>query len=375
MLAMTEQRVNRPRPSGTPAAEREPAMDVAARVAGSVGHELNNMLAILIGNLDMLSDRLADRPEDLELVAAGLRTVERGATLSRRLLAFAGRMPLRPRTVDLSIWLAAYVATIGERTSPSIAIGRSSLPSLPLVQVDPDGLRMALDELVANAVQAMPDGGRIDLALTTVSASETGQLRVAVSVTDTGVGMAESVRARAFEPFVSAQAGERRAAGMGLAQVHGFARASGGEVVIDSVQGRGTRVEIRLPIAVEAAEATDDAPVVLVVEDDERLRRVSLRQLHELGYRTIEADTAARGLEIMRSAQRIDLLFTDIMMPGGIDGWSLAREGERLRPGLKTLFTSGYAQETELDRRLIAKPFLKRELAHAVRQALSADEL
>ena len=370
---MTKLLDNRLGPAADVLAADDPAMDAAARVAGSVGHELNNMLAILIGNLDLLSDRLADRPDDLELVAAGLRTVERGANLSRRLLAFAGRLPLRVRPVDIGAWLASFVAVLGDQVGPSIRIGRPAMPRLPLALVDPDALGAALDELVANAVQAMPGGGRLDFALTLVPADRTGAPRIAVAVADTGVGMSEAIRARAFEPFVSAQSGERRANGMGLAQVHGFARASGGEVVIDSVPGRGTCVEIRLPAAADTDDV-DVSPVVLVVEDDERLRRVSLRQLRELGYRTIEAETAARGLEIMRTSQPIDLLFTDIVMPGGLDGWSLALEGERLRPGLKTLFTSGYAQETEHDRRLITKPFLKRELARAVRQALGADD-
>jgi PAS domain S-box-containing protein len=374
-------------------------MEAVGQLTGGLAHDFNNLLGVIIGNLDLLRDQLGTEPETADIIDQALEAALRGADLNRQLLAFARRQPLQPQRIDINALVARAAKLLARTLGETIEVRLSLAVDIGTGLADPTQLETALTNLAVNARDAMPQGGRLTIAThnvvldadyAAVNQEVQGGDYVALEITDSGTGMAPEVLARAFEPFFTTkEAG--KGTGLGLSMVFGFAKQSGGHVKIYSEVGHGTTVRLYLPRAAdETADNTTDtsgkaAPLprgretVLVVEDNEKLRRVLLRQLAELGYAVIEAEDAREALALLRTGRPVDLLLTDIAMPGGMNGWELAREAARLRPGIKALYTSGFPNaafgtgsalpEGAL---LLGKPYRTEELARLLREAVAA---
>ena len=370
-------------------------MEAMGHLTGGLAHDFNNLLGVIIGNLDLLQDHVANDPEMAEIVRDALDGASRGAELVRRLLAFARRQPLQPKAVDINTQSVEIIAllrrTLGESISVELVQGKDLWPAL----IDPVELEHSILNLAINARDAMPSGGRLVIEtsnahLDEIYAAQNAEVApgdyVAISITDNGVGMSPAIAERAFEPFFTTKE-VGQGTGLGLSMVYGFIRQSRGHVKIYSEPGHGTTVRLyvprlKAPSAVEAKPASPGhAPhpvgeeTILLVEDNNDVRRTIARQLGELGYHVREAKDGQEALQMLDAD--IHLLFTDVVMPGGMLGYELAQRAILRRPGLKILFTSGYAHlslrgSSDLinDANFLSKPFRKRELAIKVRSLL-----
>jgi CheY-like chemotaxis protein len=313
------------------------------------------------------------------------------ADLTRRLLAFARRQPLQPTSVDLTGLIADTTGLLRRTLGETVEIDTVAPSDLWPIRVDRSQLEASILNLALNARDAMPNGGRLTIitANTTIrerlrSAPDLGLGDyVRIDVVDTGSGMPPEVLAHAFEPFFTTKSGSG-GTGLGLATVYGFVRQSGGHVEIESAPGRGTSVSFYLPRSPEAKivgtrsvrSRPGDGETILIVEDDQRLRSRGRATLEELGYRTIDVANAADALEVLQSTPGIALLLTDIVMPGGMDGVQLAGRAKAMRPDLKVLLTSGYAEYPDASVTVVSptgilrKPYRRNELATRVRAAL-----
>jgi len=336
-------------------------MEAVGQLTGGVAHDFNNLLTVISGNLEMLERRL-NTADELEILKEAQEATQLGATLANRLLAFGRRQPLRPKPTDVNALVAGLTDLLRRSLGATIEVETRLAGNLPQIMTDPGQIENALLNLAVNARDAMPNGGLlvIESARAVMDADYTAAFPdvvpgsyVTLSVTDTGTGMTPEVRQRAFEPFYTTK-GPGAGSGLGLSMVYGFVKQSGGHIQLYSEIGHGTTVRLYLP-ALEgegAAEVRSRAPaakaakgeMVLVVEDDSRVRRVSVRRLKELGYRVIEADSGPAALKILDEQPAPDILFTDVVMAGGMTGIDLAREARRRLPRLKVLFTSGYAE-------------------------------
>jgi PAS domain S-box-containing protein len=371
-------------------------MEAIGQLTGGLSHDFNNLLAIIIGNLDLLRDQVGSDPDAMEAVDEALGASLRGADLNRRLLAFARRQPLQPKNVDLNE-LAAGLTKLLERTlGEHIEIKLSLAGGLWPLVVDPAQLESALTNLVVNARDAMPRGGRLTIGTRNISIDRDyadihsevvpGDY-VVLEVSDTGTGMPPDVVARVFEPFFTTK-DKDKGTGLGLSMVFGFVKQSGGHVQVYSEVGIGTTLRLYLSRAASVgAEAKPAAAValprghetVLAVEDNPGLRRILIKQLEDLGYQVLEAENAQSAMEILKREPRIDLLFTDIVLPGGVNGSELARMAEAMRSDLKVLFTSGFPEAAfgpsgalPAGAMLLGKPYRKDELAQRLRESLAA---
>jgi signal transduction histidine kinase len=370
-------------------------MESLGDLASGLAHDFNNVLTVVVGNLDTLIAELKGNARAERIGNTALEAALRGAELTRQLLLFSRKQPLAPRVLDLNETIASMAqmltASLGEKVKLEVDCDDDLWP----VTVDPAQLQVAITNLSKNAGEAMPQGGKLRIETHNVSidariaASNIGMTPgdyCLLSISDTGEGIAPEVMPRVFEPLFSTKNGERNA-GLGLSVVFGFVRQSGGHIRIESEASKGTSVRIYLPRAkVEAARTTQRSAkaarlpsgdeTILVVEDDEGVRRTVVQQLRQLGYRVLEADRAASALSILDRNEAIDLLFTDIIMPGGMSGRDLGHKAALLRPSLKVLYTSGYMRGLRDDHRLeptdvfIGKPFRLHELAQKVREAL-----
>jgi len=323
---------------------------------------------------------------------------DRAATLTQRLLAFSRRQPLAPKPTDANALLAGMSELLHRTLAERVEVETRLAAGLGRIEVDPHQLESAILNLAVNARDAMPDGGRI-LIETGAARFDDGEkgadgepippgAYIVLSVSDTGTGMNADTLRRAVEPFFTTKE-VGKGTGLGLSMVYGFVRQSGGQLRIDSEEGEGTRVHIYLPrlgaerledeqaeVAVAPRGGGDE--VVLVCEDDDDVRAYTVGLLGELGYRVVEAESGAAALKQLEDPDaRIDMLFTDVVLPGAMNGADLAREARALRPGLKLLYTTGYARdaivhEGRLDPgvELIAKPFAFADLATRVRALL-----
>ena len=370
-------------------------MEAMGQLTGGVAHDFNNLLTVILGNAEHIAEKLAAHAE-LRSFAEGIVTAaERGAELTRSLLSFSRKQPLMPKDIDIGRQVLGMEQllrrTLGEHIECEFLPDRE----LWLASVDPGQLASALLNLVLNARDAMPDGGRLTVAVRNASldkayAEQNADARpgdyVMVAVTDTGCGMPPEVAARAFEPFFTTK-DIGKGTGLGLSMVYGFAQQSGGSMKIDSKPGHGTAITLFFPRA-GAPDATGSRPVnpitmpagsetILLVEDDDMVRAYMESELRALGYRVIVTSNGPAALEVLRGSGQIDLLFTDVVMPGGLFGPQLAEQASRLRPGLKVLFTSGYSEHpfTSADRpdaRILSKPFRRHDLALMLRSVLNA---
>ena len=374
-------------------------METIGQLTGGIAHDFNNMLAIVIGSLDLAKRRLAkDKRRAEQSIDNALQGAERAAQLTARLLAFSRQQPLAPTAVDANKLVGGMAELLRRTIGESVRFEAVLAGGLWTAFADASQLENALVNLCVNARDAMPDGGHvtIETANTHLDEGYAGQHAevapgqyVMLSVTDTGTGMPLDVIERAFDPFYTTK-GVGKGTGLGLSQVYGFVKQSGGHVKIYSEPGIGTTIKIYLPrhfgVAV-AASATDPAAelprarpgeVVLVVEDEERVRYLSVDALRELGYVVLQAEDGAAALKLLADRPRIDLLFTDIVMPG-MDGRRLADAAHKILPELKVLYTTGYTRNAivhngvlDHDVHFLAKPFAIAQLAAKVRQAIDA---
>jgi two-component system CheB/CheR fusion protein len=370
-------------------------MEAIGQLTGGIAHDFNNLLTAICGNLDVLSLRIGDDRAKQRLIDAAQQAAERGAQLTGQLLAFARQQTLRPEAANLVMLIHDFRILIDRAAGATIEVkvrnGRQIWPVL----VDSAQFQSAILNLVMNARDAMPGGGRlvidarnvvIDQQMAASIADLTPGEYVMVAVGETGGGMTPHVIARAFEPFFTTKE-PGRGTGLGLSQVYGFARQSGGTVTIESALGRGTTVRLYLPHAhdvvaaarppTEFAEADTEREVVLVVEDDPNVLDTVVANLASLGYRTVVARSGHEALEILRSSEPIDLLFTDVVLPGGLNGVQIAREAVRIRSGLRVLLTTGRIglsepMPTVIDDRLpmLRKPYRRPDLAKKLNEVL-----
>jgi PAS domain S-box-containing protein len=367
-------------------------MEALGQLTGGVAHDFNNLLAVILGHTELLQERLGADDKSTQAV---LRAATRGAELTHRLLAFSRQQPLHPKAVDLDGLIEGMADMLRRTLGETIEIKPASAAGLWKVRADPGQVENALLNLAINARDAMPGGGRLVIEAANASLGDDhdgGRVDVppgdyvTVAVTDTGTGMPPEVMERVFEPFFTSKAvGE--GSGLGLSMVYGFVRQSGGQVTIESELGRGTTVRLYLPRAKEeiaaAAEATRRGQpkargeTILVVEDDPEVRALAARQLDGLGYRVLEAEDGLTARAVMDRADRIDLLLSDVVLPGGMSGAEVLEQVRDRDPDVKVLFMSGYSGDAARPRAslddgapLLDKPFRRDVLARKVRQIL-----
>jgi signal transduction histidine kinase/CheY-like chemotaxis protein len=370
-------------------------MEAVGQLTGGIAHDFNNMLTVILGNAEFLVDDLADRPESRELAQSMVMAAERGADLTRSLLAFARRQPLAPQAVDANRLVLSMEGllrrTLGEHIEYRITLSPGLWPAM----VDPAQIESAVLNLALNARDAMPYGGALTIETSCTHLDEAYVGRhlevqpgdyVMIAVSDSGTGMSPEVLAQVFEPFFTTKE-VGKGTGLGLSMVYGFVRQTGGHVKLYSELGEGTTVKLYLPradAAPAAAEPARPAPtmgageVVLAVEDNDLVRSHVTGELKTLGYTVISAASGAEALHVVHDRERrIDLLFTDVVMPGGLSGPDLARLALEVRPGLKVLYTSGYTENSVVHNgrldpgvQLLTKPYRRQELARKLREAL-----
>ncbi|MDE2062746.1 MAG: PAS domain S-box protein, partial [Bradyrhizobium sp.] len=372
-------------------------MDAIGQLTGGVAHDFNNILTVITGTIGILADAVAEDPQLSAIAKMIDDAAERGASLTKHLLAFARKQPLQPREIDVNALVIETIKllrpTLGEHVQINPQLSANAWSAL----VDPNQLTTAILNLSLNARDAMPSGGKLVIETGNVHLDEgyaamnrdvvVGNY-VMVAVSDTGTGISPDNLDRVFDPFFTTKE-VGKGTGLGLSMVFGFIKQSNGHIKIYSEVGHGTTVKIYLPRAtglsdtpVESLASTSVAggnETILVVEDDNLVRRYVVTQIQSLGYRTLEASRASEALKIIDGPDQIDLLFTDVIMPGSMNGRQLVDAALARRPGLKTLFTSGYTENAivhhgRLDTGvlLLAKPYRKSDLARMVRLALDS---
>ncbi len=371
-------------------------MEAVGQLTGGLAHDFNNLLASITGGLELLARRIqkgqtANLERYVDIAQAAAR---RAATLTHRMLAFSRRQTLTPAPTDINVLVAGMAELIRRTMGPAIALDILAEPQPWTAVADANQLENALLNLCINARDAMPDGGRLTVATANCSLAAGAALGLGLaageylclSVADTGAGMSDEVLRRAFDPFFTTKP-TGQGTGLGLSMVYGFARQSGGQVRIESQLQRGTVVSLYLPRHDGPAHAAPNerargavlpdggrGETALVIDDEPALRMLLAEALGELGYKVIEADDGPSGLAVLQSPMHLDLLITDVGLPGGLNGRQVADAGRMLRPGLKVLFITGYAEsavvgESQLDAgmQLLTKPFTIDALAAKVR--------
>ena len=377
-------------------------IEAIGQLTGGIAHDFNNMLAVVISGLSLIKRRLAAGDRDvMELADATIDGANRAVALTSRLMTFARQQPLAPQSVDVNLLIGGMTEMIDRALGETIKMDSVLETGLWLTHVDPPQLESALLNLCVNARDAMPDGGKLTIETSNCEIDDSLARRMAMTagpyvgivVSDTGTGMAPDVVARAFDPFFTTKE-VGKGTGLGLSQVHGFVKQSGGHVKIYSEPGHGTAIKIYLPRVPETGAtsqplaaptahdvlAADRSQVILVVEDDARVRELSVMLLRELGYTVIHADGAAAALRLIDARPDIILMFTDVVMPD-INGRQLANQALSMRPDLKVLFTTGFTRDASVHggvldggSHVLAKPFSLDQLAAKMRTVLGGGE-
>ena len=371
-------------------------LDAIGKLTGGVAHDFNNMLTVISGNTETLVAELKQQPE-LQRVARLIDdAAERCAELIQHLLAFARRQPLQPRNVEINAAISDIAKllrpTLGEQIQIETVLEQGPMTA----HIDPSRLTNAVLNMAINARDAMPNGGKLllethrvvlDEAYAQANADVVAGAYVMLAVSDSGTGMPADVQEKAFEPFFTTKE-VGKGSGLGLSMVYGFVKQSGGHIKIYSEEGHGTTIKLYLPpgegasevAASTAPQAEGGAETIFVVEDDPLVRSFVTAQLQSLGYRTIAAPDSKVALELIEAGQEFDLLFTDVVIPGGMSGRELADKVATLRPGLKILYTSGYTDNAivhhgKLDDGvlLLTKPYRRNQLAEMIRKALAGN--
>jgi len=369
-------------------------MEAIGQLTGGVAHDFNNILAVITGTIDILKAGVADRPQLATIARMIDQAAMRGADLTRQLLAFARKQPLQPRETDINALILDTARllrpTLGEQIEIESMLDDDAWPAM----IDRTQLSTALLNLALNARDAMANGGKLtfetaNVILDEVYAHANAEVKpgsyVMIAVSDSGVGIPAALREKVFDPFFTTKE-IGKGTGLGLSMVYGFVKQSGGHIKIYSEEGHGTTIKLYLPRSGEEAKMEEAVPLppvegghetILVVEDDVLVRNYVIAQLESLGYAVIAAASGAEALAFVDRETRFDLLFTDIVMPGGMNGRELADEVARRRPGTKVLYTSGYTEEAivhhgrlDPDVALLNKPYRKAELARKIREVL-----
>jgi two-component system, cell cycle sensor histidine kinase and response regulator CckA len=374
---------------------RSQRMEAIGQLTGGLAHDFNNLLTVVIGSLDLLRDHLEALPQAQAAADTAIKAALRGADLTHKLLAFARRQSLEVQKFDLNDLVLATTELLRRTLGEQIRIELDLPPTLWCAYGDPTQTESALTNLAVNARDAMPDGGRLLISTGNARLDAAEAARhldaapgdfVSLCVADTGTGIPPDVLAHVFEPFFTTK--ERgKGTGLGLSMVFGFAKQSGGHVRIETEIGRGTTVRLYLPALVgailpagndPAAETPDAArrARVLLVEDNADLRQLAATLLRDLGHDVVEAGSGPAGIEILAGEEGIDILFTDVVLPGGMTGLELARKARGLRPDLKVVLTSGFAENSLSDLSdlgpLLRKPYRKLELARRLAEVMAA---
>jgi PAS domain S-box-containing protein len=372
-------------------------LEAIGQLTGGVAHDFNNLLTVILGNAEMLADKLHSNPDLRKLAEMNVAAASRGAELTSRLLAFARRQALDPKAVDANKLLTGIHDLLRRTLPENIEIELAQGAELWLALIDPGQLENAVLNLCLNARDAMPSGGRltIDTANARIDqeyAAQQGDIDagqyVLITVTDNGTGIEPKDLGRVFDPFFTTKE-FGKGTGLGLSMVYGFVKQSHGHIKIYSEVGHGTAVKMYLPRASEIDDEPEESPAqpaadlrgtakILVVEDDEYVRNYAKDQLLDLGYCVFSMKNADDALKCLQQVPDIDLLFTDVVMPGGMGGRELAEQARKLRPGLKVLYTSGYTENAiihqgRLDKglHLLNKPYRRVELAQKIRAVLA----
>ncbi|MBN8941964.1 MAG: PAS domain S-box protein [Rhizobiales bacterium] len=371
-------------------------MDAVGQLTGGIAHDFNNILTVITGTIEILAEAVATEPELATIARMIDEAAGRGAELTQHLLAFARRQPLQPRETDINALIVETSKllrpTLGEHIEIELAFDEATCLAL----IDPTQLATAMLNLALNARDAMPGGGKLVLEtgsayLDEAYASRHSEVRagpyVLIAVSDTGTGIPAELLDKVFDPFFTSK-GPGKGTGLGLSMVYGFVKQSSGHIKIYSEEGHGTTVKIYLPPAAGLPANSEPAQVaatsggnetILVVEDDPLVRDYVVTQLQRLGYVTLASANATEALAVIETGRAIDLLFTDVIMPGPMNGRQLADEVLRRRPGCKVLFTSGYTENAIIHHGrldpgvlLLAKPYRKSDLARMLRLALGS---
>jgi PAS domain S-box-containing protein len=368
-------------------------LDAIGKLTGGVAHDFNNMLTIITGTTETLVDSLRNQPELARTAELIDRAAERCRELIQHLLAFARRQPLEPRTIDINSTVVDIAKLLRPTLGEQIEINSVLASNVANVHIDPSQLANSLLNMAINARDAMPDGGKLlfetsNIVLDEAYAAANPDIApgryVMLAVSDTGTGMSQAVQDQVFEPFFTTKE-VGKGSGLGMSMVYGFVKQSGGHIKIYSEENHGTTIKLYLPPARGQVEVEAPAPApvqlgnetILVVEDDALVRNYVTAQLANLGYKTIAVPDSRAALALVDKGEEFDLLFTDVIMPGGMNGRQLADEVAKRRPGIKVLYTSGYTENAivhhgRLDEGvlLLAKPYRKAQLASMLQQAL-----
>jgi CheY-like chemotaxis protein len=370
-------------------------MEAVGQVTGGIAHDFDNLLLVITGNIELLEGQ-----PDPEAQKALLKEVKEaamlGSKLTGQLLTFSRRRHMDARTIQLNDHVVGITDMLRRALGEHVALSTSLSPEAGSIRADAGQLQSAIVNMAVNARDAMPQGGRLvietrDIVLDADHADfhlelEAGQY-VQLSISDTGSGMSPEVRDRLFEPFFTTKE-TGRGSGLGLAMVYGFVKQCGGHVSIYSELGHGTTFNLYFPSAqvpptqiTAEIRADTDAPVgqtILVVEDDERVRRLTVARLKLIGYQILEASDGPKAIDMLSEGHPVDLVFTDLIMPGGMSGRDVAARARQLQPGVKLLLTSGYAEELvhgeDLERerlKVLRKPYRQADLIAALRDFLA----
>lgn len=372
-------------------------LEAVGQLTGGIAHDFNNLLTVILGNSETLVDELGGREDLRNLAEMIATTAERGAQLTSRLLAFSRRQPLKPEKLDINGLLSDMEPLLRRAIGGNIAVTVTPTQGLWIAEVDASQLEAAILNLALNARDAMPDGGHLTIETSNAVLDDkfpsigekvqAGQY-VVLTVADTGTGMSPDVMERAFEPFFTTK-DVGKGSGLGLSMVFGFVKQSGGHIRLTSAPGQGTEALLYFPRAEQQSSQTEDkasaqkpepgAERILVVEDDPLVRQHVVSQLKSLGYDVIEAENGSAAIAILGQRSDIDLLFTDVIMPGGMTGKDVADRARRMHPHIKVLFTTGYAEtsivhEGRLDEdvELLGKPYRRGTLAAKLRKVLDS---
>lgn len=375
--------------------QRAQKMEAVGQLTGGLAHDFNNLLTVVIGNLELLEMRTDDAKLH-ELINEALEASSLGAALTSQLLSFSKGQSLAPESVALNALVDTMLPILERTLDEKISIETQLAGDLLMTLADPGQIESALLNLAINARDAMPEGGTLTIETRNVAldadfaASQidvTPGDYVCLSVTDTGSGMTADTQSRVFEPFFTTK-GPGAGSGLGLSMVYGFAKQSGGHVAVYSEVGQGTTVNLFLPVdsvavgdntaASSAKVATADNETILVVEDDPKVLRLTVARLEELNYKVIAASNGPDAVDILKRNKSIDLVLSDVVMPGGMTGFAVAAKALELRPDLKILLATGYAKgveprdaaAAEAEHKMLRKPYGLQELARALRELL-----
>jgi PAS domain S-box-containing protein len=372
-------------------------MEAVGQLTGGIAHDFNNLLLVMTGNLELLEPRL-DNEASRALLKEAQDAAALGSKLTDQLLTFARRRHMDAHVIQLNDLVVSITDMLRRTLGEHITLSTSLARDIWSTRADPGQFQSAIVNMAVNARDAMPQGGKLvvetrNIELDADHADYQSELQpghyVQLSISDTGAGMEPEIRDRVFEPFFTTKE-KGRGTGLGLAMVYGFVKQSGGHVTIYSEPGLGTTINLYFPRSDASSEqssvvkhAAPDVPVretVLVVEDDSRVRQLTIKRLKLIGYQVLEASDGPSAIEILKGGDPVDLVFTDLIMPGGLSGREVAIRARQLRPGVKVLLTSGYAEELvhgdDLQReqlKVLRKPYQQADLIAALREVLGND--